>query len=450
MTDLHCERLGKCIKRIKSRCCFKLLVQYSMINRYSCSDYQSEILQERSSYGRLNLAECALDVSKECCKYICIMSNSLMGNFSHCDKFMLPAYLACQADLLKELDTFNALEVFRHYQHIGTVASAITVACCLVVFLISLYCNFYSQWAEQIILSKTLFVFGFGVCLLTSFRSGECNLETSVTTLTLILGDILWTCVLLAKLVYTVRRPFQHSSFLTGIVGNWAFVVVICSAWAVGVYFALKDGVKNGSTGAGYLQSVPICLVHRLFAEKETSLRAGAFNYNLFMFIYLPYILVVLVNITGLVYIWRRFSSKDSQRSASFSARLRVLRTIKQYLASYFVYTFCLIVIWLIPFNVHTCSAEKSTYKYSVDNMTKYYDFNNKNKIDIVQFPPSCASWNGFLCNPRENGASNPNAYFNGMQILFFSLFCLRGVPDLIVFFFLNKNRIIELIRGRE
>jgi hypothetical protein len=316
-----------------------------------------------------------------------------------------------------------------------------------------LYCKFYSQWAEQIILSKALFVFGFGVCLLTSFDDDQCTLETSIATLSLILGDILWTCVLLVKLVYTAKRPFEQASLLTGIIGNWAIVVAICSVYAVAIHFALSDGVTTVSAGAGYLQSVPICLVPRLFAKEDQSVFFSPFNQNLLFFLYVPYCLVFIVNIVGLVYIRKRFSLQKNQRNSSFSARLKVLRTIKQYLASYFLYTFFLILIYLIPYDVHSCSSEKSIYRYQDENNSIENDIeNNENQDDIVQFPPACLSWMGYVCNPHEQrpGALNPNEIYYGLQILFFILFCLRGVPDLIVFFFLNKNRIIELIRGRE
>ncbi len=36
------------------------------------------------------------------------------------------------------------------------------------------------------------------------------------------------------------------------------------------------------------------------------------------------------------------------------------------------------------------------------------------------------------------------------MQHAFMVLFCLRGLPDLLVFLYLNKSRIIERIRDRE
>jgi hypothetical protein len=380
------------------------------------------------------------------------MANSLMSNVSHCNKSMVPAYFDCQATRSTKLHhDSHMLEYFETYQQLGKALSSVTIACCAVVFLISLYCKFYSQWAEQIILSKALFVFGFGVCLLTSFNDDQCTLQTSVATLSLILGDILWTCVLLVKLVYTAKRPFEQASLLTGIIGNWVIVVAICSGYAVGVYFALSFGVTDESAGAGYLQSVPICLVPRLFAQKfrNTGLKTP-FNQYLFFFLYIPYCLVFIVNIVGLVYIRKRFSSQKFQGNASFSARLKVLRTIKQYLASYFLYTFFLILIYLIPFNVHSCSPEKSIYRSS--NHNKNDVINNENQEFIVQFPPACLSWMGYVCNLHEEGpgAQNPNGIFYVLQILFFILFCLRGVPDLIVFFFLNKNRIIQLIRGRE
>jgi hypothetical protein len=413
---------------------------------YNCIDYTSDILNQKQPSNLLQLNNCSLDVSKECCKYVCIMSNSLMGNVSHCNRSMTPAYFDCRNSYTlgsrpspPDLDVWAE---FKYYQYLGTVLSATTVACCTAVFLISLYCKFYSQWAEQIILSKTLFVFGFGICLLTSFQGSECTLKTSVATLSLIFGDILWTCVLLWKLVYTVKRPFQQASHVTGIVGNWAFVVVSCWIFAAGAYAALENGLNNVSAGAGYLQYVPICLVSRMFAEKEDGVLALGFNFKLFFFLYVPYLVVFIMNSFGLVYIWRRFSLKNSKLNASLSARLRVLRTIKQYLASYFIYTFFLVVIYIIPINVHSCTS--STLKYSATD--KYRDENIENKERIVQFPPSCVSWKGYLCN----GETNPSVFYIGMQKTFFALFCLRGVPDLIVFFFLNKNRIIELIRGRE
>jgi len=42
------------------------------------------------------------------------------------------------------------------------------------------------------------------------------------------------------------------------------------------------------------------------------------------------------------------------------------------------------------------------------------------------------------------------NVELQVMQLMFFTLFCLRGVPDLIVFLFLNKRQIADRIRDRE
>jgi hypothetical protein len=173
---------------------------------------------------------CTLNVSQECCQYGCIVWNSIQSSVSKCSESFAKAYFDCRASYpLNATDKphyipidFDAIKVFESYQSLGRAFSGITIACCAIIFLVSLYCKFYSQWAEQIILSKTLFVFGFGVCLLKSFNTdGNCDLETSVATITLIFGDILWTCSLLLKLVYTVNRPFQQASILTGIMGYW-------------------------------------------------------------------------------------------------------------------------------------------------------------------------------------------------------------------------------------
>ena len=176
---------------------------------------------------------CTLEtVSPECCKYGCIVWNSIQSSVSKCNEFFAKAYFDCRASYPLNAtdpypyippDGFDAIEVFESYQSLGRAYSGITIACCAIIFLVSFCCKFYSQWAEQIILSKTLFVFGFGVCLLQSFHTnGNCEFETSVATITLIVGDMLWMCSLLLKLVYTVYRPFKQASILTGILINWS------------------------------------------------------------------------------------------------------------------------------------------------------------------------------------------------------------------------------------
>ena len=192
-----------------------------------CSGYQSKMLPFDASQ-KPTFEYCTLNVSQECCEYGCIVWNSIQNNVSHCNKFLAPAYFSCRnSSTLQNISPPDSadsdmFEVFESYQSLGRACSGITIACCAIIFLVSLYCKFYSQWAEQIILSKTLFVFGFGVCLLKSFNTdGNCDLGTSIATITLIFGDILWTSVLVFKLAKDVYRPFQQASILTGIMGYW-------------------------------------------------------------------------------------------------------------------------------------------------------------------------------------------------------------------------------------
>jgi hypothetical protein len=217
-------------------------------------------------------------------------------------------------------------------------------------------------------------------------------------------------------------------------------VLVLCSALAAGAMNSL--GPDEASPGFGYLQLVPLCLVSRQFARR-TSGKAGPdfdLNPNLLGYLYVPYGCVVGVNIIGLVFIWKRFSSKDSQSNASSLARLRVLRTIKQYLSYYLVYTLLLFTAYIIPIRVHTCT---STYKYS--DMSEYLN-SEKDDDAILQFPPACVSWRGYACDSTEKPSEN----YYAVQKIFFALFCLRGVPDLLVFLHLNIGRIIDVIRDRE
>jgi hypothetical protein len=215
----------------KSRlyCLFEwLFSRIAMFDFRNCSNYQSKMLRFNAS-SELQFGYCTLHVSRQCCEYGCIVWNSIQNNVSHCNNFLAPAYFSCRnSSTLQNIsppepDDSNMFKVFESYQSLGRACSGISIACCAIIFLISLYCKFYSQWADQIILSKTLFVFGFGVCLLTSFRTdGECKIETSVATIALNFGDILWTSVLVFKLVRDVYRPFQQASILTGILINWS------------------------------------------------------------------------------------------------------------------------------------------------------------------------------------------------------------------------------------
>ncbi len=209
-------------------CLFEWLFSRIAMNDFrNCSIYRSKILLPFNASDELPFDYCTLDVSPECCEYGCIVWNSIQNNVSHCNKSLAPAYFSCRNSGTLQNISYPAdsdmFKVFESYQSLGRACSGITIACCAIIFLVSLYCKFYSQWAEQIILSKTLFVFGFGVCLLKSFHTdGECKIETSVATITLIFGDILWTSVLVFKLVKDVYRPFQQASILTGILINWS------------------------------------------------------------------------------------------------------------------------------------------------------------------------------------------------------------------------------------
>ncbi len=221
-------------------------------------------------------------------------------------------------------------------------------------------------------------------------------------------------------------------------------MLAFCSVFAACAWYSLGPDVA--SPGFGYLQLVPICLASREFARKidvGSTPQSNTFdlNANLIGFLYVPYGFVVSVNIIGLVFIWKRFSSKDSQSNASSLARLRVLRTIWQYLAWYLVYTLLLFTAYIIPIRVHTCS--RSTYKYS----DRTEDLNSDtDDIDILKFPPACVSWRGYFCD----STAEPSEFNRAIQNIFFALFCLRGVPDLLVFLHLNIGRIIDVIRGRE
>ncbi len=204
----------------------------------------------------------------------------------------------------------------------------------------------------------------------------------------------------------------------------------------------------------GYLQLVPICLVTRQFAMDERIFPANPrkfVNFHLIAFVYVPYFFVVLGNVVGIIWIWKRFSSKDSHSNASSLARARALRTIKQYLAWYLVYTILLVAFYSIPNNVHTCNGDNAIYDFNRSARVPTDDIINNvgdTETRIVRFPPSCVSWRGYQC--KNENPEGPSADYYAVQKIFFALFCLRGVPELLMFLHLNIHRIIDVIRDRE
>jgi hypothetical protein len=145
----------------------------------------------------------------------------------------------------------------------------------------------------------------------------------------------------------------------------------------------------------------------------------------------------------GLVYIWKRFSQQDSKGGPSSSVRLNVLRTIKQYLAVQFSYSFLVLSTYFAGWFIHTCGIN-STF------IEKQTELNQNNYKNILAFPPPCVSWEGQPCNLQTAADDSLKAFSVVMQHAFMVLFCLRGLPDLLVFLYLNKSRIIERIRDRE
>jgi hypothetical protein len=224
---------------------------------------------------------------------------------------------------------------------------------------------------------------------------------TSVATASLMFGDILWTVLLLGKLASTAVRPFQQSSFVKSILLYWIIVCVVVALFAYAMYTY---------SNWGYLQFVPICLV--------PSGGAKGINPNLFLFVYLPFILVFTLNAVGICWIRRRFFF---QANKSESVRRKVIRVVIQYLVFNICYTILLLIIYLTGLDIHTCWLFSSSS------------------------PPSCLSWDGFQCN-----ASSVNRVAFNAQLTFFVLFCLRGAPELLVFLHLNRTRIIERLRDRE
>ncbi len=200
----------------------------------------------------LRIDNCTIGDNPTCCRYFCMMSNSKQVNVSFCNSTLAPAFFDCLS-LLSGTTTphSNLFQEFRNYQSTGNWATAITVACCVVILLVSVCFKFYSQWAEQIILSKAVFLLGFSACLLVSFHNdGDCDLGLSVATTSAMFGDLLWTIFLVGKLVYTANRPFQHKTLANSIVGTWFFVCSLTSVLGVGLRFMYQRGV----TGSGYLQ----------------------------------------------------------------------------------------------------------------------------------------------------------------------------------------------------
>ncbi len=216
-------------------------------------------------------------------------------------------------------------------------------------------------------------------------------------------------------------------------------MIVGCSAIGATAWYFLKDSF-------GYLQVAPICLVPRLFAMTQKNLISGPFrtfenvNFKLLGFVYVPYVIVFVVNFIGLaLLIWKKISFTRS------------LLTIKQYLAWYLVYTILLGTFYGILDSVHTCFGYSATYAFNSSAETPTDDTTNNQgntEIRIVQFPPSCVSWRGYQCKDENPEGPNPNHY--AVQNIFFALFCLRGVTELLLFLHLNIGRIIDVIRDRE
>lgn len=189
---------------------------------------------------------------------------------------------------------------------------------------------------------------------------------------------------------------------------------------------------------------MPLCIIARTFAETDSDSDAfGGLNRALVIFLYMPYVLVFFLNLMGLVYIWKRFSQQDGKGGPSSSVRLRVLRTIKQYLAVQFSYTFLVLSTYFAGWFIHTCGTN-STF------IEKQTESNQNNYKNILAFPPPCVSWDGQPCNLQTAADGSLKAFSVVMQHAFMVLFCLRGLPDLLVFLYLNKSRIIERIRDRE
>jgi hypothetical protein len=127
----------------------------------------------------------------------------------------------------------------------------------------------------------------------------------------------------------------------------------------------------------------------------------------------------------------------------STSARSHVLRTIKQYLAVQFIYILLVFIFYFAGFNIHTCAAATFVIPKPQTPWTITYE----EQKNFLRFPPACVSWEGYSCNHTLKDA---DVNLQVMQLMFFTLFCLRGVPDLIVFLFLNKSQIADRIRDRE
>ena len=395
-----------------------------------------------SPNGRIQ--ECALEareLGEACCSYQCMMSNLVSPTDSrvHCTD-MASAYSSCMLNFsLTDTHDFSD-SIYDSYQRIGIGTSSFTIACCVIVIFIAVFLKSYRQWAEQVILSKTIFVLGFGLSLLFSFVEESCTDTLAATTSSFIVGDLLWTIVLLWVLKNTAKRPFQQMSFTKGILLYWAVVTTVCVSYGFGFgYFLQKYKV------GGYMQYVPICLVSRLVAINSTAIGddtaniLSSGNIGLIGFVYSPYLLIFVVDILGVLYVWRRFSSSSAHAS-------RLLSTTRKYLGWFAVYTVTLVVFYLAGLSIHSCPH--STYKWPHDSGIGAYSNNpgsNRTIRNCLKFPPPCVSWQGYQC---DSFSQNNNQ--NVAQYLFFSLFCLRGVPDLLVFLYLNKARIVERIRNRE
>ena len=199
----------------------------------------------------------AAELGEECCKYQCIMANSLSPQSAQdlCSD-MTDSYISCMRKLsYYDADSghFSGNSTYFNYAEIGRASSIATIACCLIVIFIAVFLKFYNQWAEQIILSKTMFVLGFGLSLLSSFDR-YCTDGLAAVTSSLIVGDLLWTIVLLWVLKNTANRPFQQTSFAKGILLYWAVVVAICFIYG----FSFRQFLKHFQV-SGHLQYVPIC-----------------------------------------------------------------------------------------------------------------------------------------------------------------------------------------------
>ena len=159
--------------------------------------------------------------------------------------------------------------------------------------------------------------------------------------------------------------------------------------------------------------------------ENEPDTDRVGLNRALWLFVYAPYVVVFSLSCIGLLFIWKRFSSADVKVDLLLSARLRVLGTIKQYLAVQTIYTILVLFTYFFGWEIHTCDLDSAFVRgqsYTLDRTRQ-----------ILQFPPACMSWQGRPCTSKP--ILDPT-FSIVMQITFFNLFCLRGVPDVLTFLY--------------